>query len=242
VTESIATGQGGDIQLRVQDVRLTDQARISAESAQADGGSIRITAQSLLSLRDSTITATVNGGRETVGGNVSINAGFIAAANSQIIANASAGQGGTVRIQAGVFLEDPASRVSASSTLGIDGLVDIQAPVTEVSGRLTPLPQTFASPVELRYEKCAARLWEGQLSSLVTRGRDGVPASPGGVLPSPFYEAVPGIPERLETATDPIAASQRGSAYVDQHGALQIRHWPAAGFAQASRALECLKQ
>ena len=63
---------------------------------------------------------------------------------SQVRADAFGGPGGNVRIVAGVFLADPASRVSASSALGINGVVNIQAPVTSISGAVAPLPQEFA--------------------------------------------------------------------------------------------------
>ena len=44
---------------------------------------------------------------------------------------------------------------------------------------------------------CAARLHEGTISTLVERGRDGVPATTDGVLPSRFLLAP------LDTATPP---------------------------------------
>jgi hypothetical protein len=99
--------------------------------------------------------------------------------------------GGHVQINSNVFLADPASRVSASSALGIQGTVDIQAPVTTLSGTLAPLPQAFVSAALLP-ARCAARFRGGRASSLVLGGRDGLPADPSGVLPSPL-----GFDERL---------------------------------------------
>src|SRR6266508_3508374 len=94
--------------------------------------------------------------------------------------------GGNIRIDAGVFLADPASLVSASSALGIQGTVDIRAPVTSLSGAVAPLPQAFVSAAALLPAQCAARLSGGRYSSLVLGGRDGLPLDPGGVLPSPL--------------------------------------------------------
>jgi hypothetical protein len=85
-----------------------------------------------------------------------------------------------------VFLADPASLVSASSQLGIPGTVDIQAPVTSLSGTLAPLPQAFVNVAALLPARCAARAQDGRYSSLALGGRDGLPADPGGVLPSPL--------------------------------------------------------
>ena len=85
-----------------------------------------------------------------------------------------------------VFLADPASLVSASSALGIQGTVDIQAPVTSLSGALAPLPQAFVSVAALLPARCAARAPWGHYSSLVLGGREGLPLDPGGLLPSPL--------------------------------------------------------
>ena len=62
----------------------------------------------------------------------------------------------------------------------------IQAPVTSLSGTLAPLPQAFVNVAALLPARCAARLSGGQTSSLVLGGRYGLPAEPGGVLPSPL--------------------------------------------------------
>jgi hypothetical protein len=83
-------------------------------------------------------------------------------------------------------LTDPATRVSASSALGIQGLVEIRAPVTSLSGAVAPLPQEFAPLAELLRDRCAARLREGTVSRFVVGGRDGVPLEPGSLLPSPL--------------------------------------------------------
>jgi large exoprotein involved in heme utilization and adhesion len=130
------------------------------------------------------------------GGNISIDSDFVALQDGQIRAEAFAGHGGNIRIAAGVFLADPGSRVSAASTLGIAGTVNIQAPVADLSGSLAPLPQTFINIAELLPARCAARLSGGRASSLVLGGRDGLPADPSGVLPSPLA-----LGERL--AADP---------------------------------------
>jgi large exoprotein involved in heme utilization and adhesion len=163
---------------------------VTTEANQADGGNIHLTAPQLIRLRDSQITATVGGGPETVGGNITIDPQFVLLQNSQIIANAFEGRGGNIQIQAQqAFLADPASEVSASSTLGINGQVAIQSPVTSLSGAVAPLPQEFVLGTELLRDRCAGRLREGRVSRLVLGGRDGVPHEPGGLLLSPLAQA-----------------------------------------------------
>src|SRR5437588_8710944 len=125
------------------------------------------------------------------GGNYTIDPHFVVMQDSQVRADAFGGPGGNVRIVAGVFLADPKSQVSASSALGINGQVNIQAPVTSISGAVAPLPQEFAPVAELLRDRCVGRLREGRVSRLVLGGRDGVPSEPGSLLLSPLIQAHP---------------------------------------------------
>jgi large exoprotein involved in heme utilization and adhesion len=210
---------------------LLQNSFVTTEANQADGGNIHLTAPQMIRLRDSQITAAVGGGPETVGGNITIDPQFVLLQNSQIVANAFQGRGGNIRIQAQqAFLADPASLVSASSTLGINGQVDIQAPVKNISGVVAPLSQAFAQTAPLLRSPCAARLHEGTVSTLVERGRDGVPATPDGVLPSrfplaPLDTAAPPHEGGLPSATLAWApgARQRGSGEP-----LALRGWAAS--------------
>jgi large exoprotein involved in heme utilization and adhesion len=232
LSETKGPGQGGDLTLQARELRLTEGARISATSSgtgdagrltltardtfesahstvttaatQASGGHIELRAGSRVQLRDSTLTTSVRGGAETVGGNLTIGAPFVIVEGSQLVANAVEGQGGNIGIGAQVFLADPASLVSASSELGISGIVDIQAPVTTLSGTLAPLPQAFVNVAALLPARCAARLSGGQASSLVLGGRDGLPLDPGGLLPSPLT-----LDERLTAGPAVIGTSPR---------------------------------
>jgi len=211
---SSGEGNGGDIKLRAAEIRLTDRAQISASSQgtgdagnidlaatgsffsrssevstaskNADGGNITITVPYMVHLKDSEITASVGGGASTVGGNISIDPQFVILDHSKIVANAYEGQGGNIQIVSNVFLADPFSVVDASSTLGIDGTVDIRAPITEISGTLVPLGEDFISAFELLREPCMARIRGGKYSSFIVSGRDGLPLEPGRFLSSPM--------------------------------------------------------
>jgi hypothetical protein len=145
----------------------------------------------LVQVQDSDVTTSVRGGGGDAG-NLTLTAPFVVADGSRIVANAFGGMGGNILIDAGVFLADPASLVSASSALGLQGTVNIQAPVTSLSGTVAPLPQAFVHVAALLPARCAARLSEGKASSLVLGGREGLPLEPGGLLPSPL-----GLEERL---------------------------------------------
>jgi hypothetical protein len=238
--ESSGTGNAGNITIAVRDLFLSQHSTVTTHASQADGGNIHLTAPRLLRLRDSQITAAVGGGPATVGGNITIDPQFVVLQNSQVVANAFEGQGGNIRVVAGVLLADPASRIDASSQRGINGQVNIQAPVTSISGTVAPLPQAFAPTAELLRNRCAARLHEGTVSSLVERGRDGVPASPEGLLPSrlagPPGAATPGAAGQRRRHT-PVA--RQGGLQRDATGQLQITHWPASGATAQVQEVEC---
>jgi large exoprotein involved in heme utilization and adhesion len=139
---------------------------------------------------DSEVTTTVRGGGGDAG-NLTLTVPFVVAGHSSIIANAFGGRGGNIQITADAFLADPTSLVSASSALGIQGTVNIQALVTSLSGTLAPLPQAFVSAAALLPARCAARAQGGRYSSLVLGGRGGLPPDPTGVLPSPLVLEAP---------------------------------------------------
>jgi hypothetical protein len=181
----MGAGAAGTIQIQADETFRSAGGHVTTDSASAGGGAIALTAGRLVQLMDSELTTSVRGGGGDAG-NLILDAPFLVADSSQIVANAFGGRGGNIQITAGVFLADPASLVSASSALGIQGTVDIRAPVTSLSGAVAPLPQAFVSAAALLPAQCAARLSGGRYSSLVMGRRDGLPLDPGSVLPSPL--------------------------------------------------------
>jgi filamentous hemagglutinin family protein len=205
---STGDGAAGRIRIQAGETFRSEQGGVTAAATGAGGGAIVLQAGRLVQLRDSELTTSVQGGGSDAG-NLTLDAPFVILDGSQVVANAFEGTGGNIRIGAEVFLRDPASRVDASAlaTLGISGSVEIQAPVTSLSGTLAPLPQAFVSAVALLPARCAARLSEGQASSLVLGGRDGLPPEPGGLLSSPLI-----LGERLMTAPALTGAPHRRKA------------------------------
>jgi hypothetical protein len=208
--ESAGTGNAGNITMTVSDTFLSEQSTVTTAARQADGGNITVTAPTLVRLRDSRLMATVDGGPQTVGGNITIDPQFVLLQNSQVRANAFEGRGGNVQITAAVFLADPASQVSASSALGITGTVDIRASVTTLSGVVAPLPRDFTPATAVLHDPCAARLRAGHISSLVVAGRDGVPPEPEGGLPSLLDWTTPEAPAPAEPLRPPRRRASRG--------------------------------
>jgi hypothetical protein len=129
------------------------------------------------------------------GGNITIRAGFVIMEHSQMRANARGGNGGNIVIAVDdAFLADTETCedqvcLNASSRLGVAGTVEVSTPTADLSGAVTPLPQTFTQAAALLPERCAERLQGQPVSTLVLAGRDSVPAKPGAMLPSPLYRA-----------------------------------------------------
>jgi filamentous hemagglutinin family protein len=241
-TESTGNAPASAVELRAGELLMEGESRITTESNKADGGDIQIATHNMVRLQDSQITTAVGSG-EGKGGNITIDPEFVVLTNSQITADAFGGPGGNIDITAGVFLADPASQVTASSQQNIDGVINIQSPVTDITGVIAPPPATFVSTAALLRDRCAARLREGQLSSLVVSGREGMPARPGGVLPSPVFRADrerTGTPKQAEPLVETIASHPIGDEapaqdmrqgwMAFQHGDFEqaVRHWQEA--------------
>ena len=142
----------------------------------------------MVQLTNSQLNASVQGSSTTVGGNITIDPQYVILQNSQILAQATQGQGGAISItitNGGLFLPDANSTVSASSQFGVNGTVTIQSPNAPVSGKIQPLGKTPLLATSLLNQRCAS-LAGGEFSSFTVAGRDSLPTEPGSWLASPL--------------------------------------------------------
>jgi filamentous hemagglutinin family protein len=203
-------GKGGNIDLQVRRLTMDDGARISAVSTgsgnagqvnvaathsissknsaittqadNADGGDIVINAISYIDLLDSEVTTSVGGGAGN-GGNITIDPTFVILDSSKVIANAFEGNGGNISITTDIFLITDDSIVDASSELGIDGEIVIDAFVTDISGTVAVLPDDFLDISLLLEDSCFART-ESDTSSLIVASPGNLPMGPNDALSS----------------------------------------------------------
>lgn len=175
---SIALTSGSDIVMR--------NTTVTTSADQASGGNIKLTAPNVISLFDSQLTSSVKGQVGSNGGNISIDPVAVSIQNSQLLANANAGAGGNINIVAsGAVLVSPSSALDASAgPAGVPGRINIASPIQVLGGTLVPLKVSYSQPA-LSGDRCAADP-QGQFSSFVQTGRDGVPQIPGGYSPSPL--------------------------------------------------------
>jgi hypothetical protein len=183
--QSRGQGNAGSIAINAGAQFLSHNSSITTEANQASGGNIVIQATDAIRLVNSQLNTSVQGGPDTAGGNITLDPAVVTLQNSQVFAQAIQGQGGNINIIAGTFLADPTSVVSASSQFGLSGVVNIQSPVSNLSGSLATLPQRPLQAHTLLRQRCAAQA-NGQLSSLVVSSRDALPVEPGGWQMSPF--------------------------------------------------------
>ncbi|WP_419661970.1 filamentous hemagglutinin N-terminal domain-containing protein [Desulfosarcina variabilis] len=184
--KSTGTCNAGNINLQVSGSVNADRSTITTEAAMADGGNIRIIAGDRIWLSESGVSTSVGGGQDTTGGNLDLQAKNVVLKDSQLKADAFEGNGGNIAITADGYLADPSSIVDASSALGIDGMVDIRAPFSNLSGSLKPLPKNFLSATNLLKEPCEARVQGGDYGSFTVKGRDALPVQPGSLQKSPL--------------------------------------------------------
>lgn len=186
---ALAGGEAGSLKIKAHDIRLDEKGQLIAETASSNGGNIALQVQKLLLLRNhskisSTAGADANGGN---GGKITINTpkGFIVAVkseNSDISANAYTGEGGIVEITAfnvyGIKSRPKPtvfSDITASSTLGTDGKVEINTSEINPSQGLIDLP---AQPGEPKLSQlCQGRASRKENSFTIT-GRGGLPSNP----------------------------------------------------------------
>ncbi|MEH1859418.1 MAG: S-layer family protein [Nostoc sp.] len=181
-------GTAGDIGITSDSIRLNNSS-IEATTASGNGGNINLNVQDLLLLRRgsqiSTTAGTAQAGGD--GGNITINSPFIVAVpkeNSDISANAFTGKGGRVDITTnGIFGIVPQksptenSDITASSQLGVSGEVTINSPDTDPSRGLIQLPSNLVDASQQIAQGCTPR-GRQNASRFIATGRGGLPQSP----------------------------------------------------------------
>ncbi|MDZ8238272.1 MAG: S-layer family protein [Nostoc sp. ChiQUE01a] len=201
-------GIAGKINVTSGSISLKDRGQLIAESASGNGGDINLQVQDILLLRRNSLISTTAGISQAGGdgGNITINAPFIiglANENSDIIANAFNGQGGRVDINAknifGLRVRsredlqtllnsqtlDPnllsTSDISAISQTNptLNGIINIDALNLNPTQGVTELPTDLVDVAQqINQQLCNIT----QNSSFIITGRGGLPETPNATL------------------------------------------------------------
>ncbi len=189
--DSKGTGEGGNVTISTEDLGL-NKGKISAETTSGNGGNIKLTVTDLLTLNNGSKISTTAGNQETAGngGNIEISARNIFSFyqdDNDITANAFTGKGGQIFITTeSIFGIQPReeltflSDITASSALGLKGLIQITRLNVDPTDGLSNLPEI---PAEVEIAQGCQTGGQGSIA-FYDLGKGGLAAQPGDFLSS----------------------------------------------------------
>ncbi len=180
------TGKGGILNVDANSILLNSKGKITASTQSGEGGNIDLQIQDGLIIRNQSLISAEAGGTGN-GGNININSPVIAGLeNSDIIANAVQGNGGNININTqGLFgLQFRSeltldSDITASSQFGVNGIVEINNPAIDPSSSLTQLPTDVVDSSQEVASGCSV---VNQGNSFTAVGKGGLAANPNEVV------------------------------------------------------------
>jgi hypothetical protein len=190
-SRALGQGSAGPISLTVADSLAIRSGSITSSAVASGGGQITLQVGDVLDIEGGTIESSVFGGVDTTAGDITIDPRFIILDGGRIVARATEGQGGNIRIAADNLIASPDSTIDASAESGIDGTVVVSTPEANLVSGLVVLEGAFVDLARLP-ERCAARRDVGA-SSFTGTGHGGLPPSPETPLTGAFL-AEPGGP------------------------------------------------
>ena len=154
VTAQVAADQGigGRIGIEAGTIYFRDSI-VSASAFSGGGGNMRLASPGMIGFETSRVSAEVLTGLGD-GGNLDVEGGLLLLRNSVISANAYGGSGGSILIDSKNILSNPASKVTASSELGIDGTVVFTSPAADLSGALFSVNSSFLDANAVLAARC----------------------------------------------------------------------------------------
>ncbi len=181
---SAGQDNAGNIVLHVGErLYLENGGTITTATTRTDGGNITINTPGYFYLVNGQVTTSVNAENGN-GGNITLNPEFIVLDGGKIIARAVGGNGGNINITTtGIYKFPPESKspIDASSQYGLDGIVLVDSPETNISEQTLVLPKDFIDADAQLPSPC--RIAENR-SHFVVLESEGAPVSPDDLLPS----------------------------------------------------------
>ncbi|MCP4695269.1 MAG: filamentous hemagglutinin N-terminal domain-containing protein [Gammaproteobacteria bacterium] len=170
-SESKASGNAGDVSVDGKNILLRD-GTIATQSLHAGGGDIQVEAQESIHIFSSKALAYTKGNEpEHKGGNISVTVPlFVTLKDSEIRADAQAGNGGNISISTKNFVENHNNVLDASSELGIDGKIEIDSPVVDLGEVFVPHADIEELP-NLNTERCESRSMKQFSQFFIQKGK-----------------------------------------------------------------------
>ncbi len=226
---NIGQGKTGNILLDSDQQITLDNAFIFATSSVGSGGNIQINNRDRLLLRNKGFISTNSGSsaKNGNGGNITISSPLIIAlpGNNDIAADANGGTGGRVNITSkGLFgiqfrpkgKESALTNdITASSTFGRDGNVNIDTPGTDPGRDSTELPNVTTDASNQISQVCSA---SNRQNKLTVTGRGGLPPTANDPLTSDVVwqdaRAADGQPVASSATTNPAKLAAPAVGWV----------------------------
>ncbi|PPT07308.1 Putative hemagglutinin-related protein [Geitlerinema sp. FC II] len=210
------TGNAGQLQINAGSVQLGDGGTIAASAASGRGGNVVLNVPGSLVLRQGSEISAEAGGRGD-GGNLTVNANtLVTLENSNLVANAFEGRGGNIEIGTQGLFQSPESRITASSQLGVDGVVAVTQPEIDTSSAFVQLSSAPIDPATQVVSACEA----AANNTFVVTGNGGLPPDPTDVLRS---QTVWTDTQLTEIQTSPSEVNSEGRSPSTELDSLQLQ-------------------
>jgi filamentous hemagglutinin family protein len=181
---STGTQPAGSIRVTGGALHILDGGFLTTAAISAGGGRILLDLRNVLHIADARLVTSVFSGAGGGGDVIVTRPTAVVLNDGRIQANAVAGDGGNILIVTDLYLTDPDSVVEASSQLGIDGEIRVDAPDVDV-GSAVALPGGLIAADALRRDVCGTSgPGAAAGSSFVVLGRGALPPDTGGPVPA----------------------------------------------------------
>jgi len=172
------TGPAGSLRIHAETISLDDGGSMTAATQSGEGGNVVLRIDDSLQLRRAS-QITVEAGGQGNGGNLTIVADTISLLEgSTIDVNAFEGRGGNIGITTRGLFVAPDSRITASSQLGVDGVVSISQLEVDTDSTWVSLTQDPIDPTTQIVSVCGI----ARENSFIVTGNGGIPPDPTDVL------------------------------------------------------------
>lgn len=161
---ALPLGTAGNIILDVKNLVLNKNGEVSALTANGQGNIDVKNAQSILLLQGGNIITDAKGLAN--GGNINLQGDFLFGnGDSNILARAEAGNGGTISVDVSKgligFIENNqndllSNDIVVSSEEGVSGVIDFLSPITDPIEKLIPIETSAIDQNSLNFEKCSS--------------------------------------------------------------------------------------
>lgn len=178
-TNNQGLGKGGTLRVNANSVKVDSGGAITGATTLSSGGNIELNVKDLLQMRRGSSITTQANGNNSIGGNITIDAGVIGIfENSNISANSINFQGGKVQINTQGIFRSPNSQITArGSTPQLNGTVQINTSLVDPSKGLVQLPIGFVDASKQISNACTPGNSKFNDTFTVT-GRGGLPLHP----------------------------------------------------------------